>query len=161
MAHVKKCWARAHIEIMKAIPPLNILCISFLPKKLTYFHIVRWNKDICNSSTLEFQLLQAFLYCKKRLKRVWWFIYKNYILKNTWKSIVDAWPWSKWKTVVIRPSFDHSPWWCSRTCGACWRPLSMIAHVVCAVHAEFRVLSLSMEEGRSIFRGVAGILAKF
>ena len=26
-------------------------------------------------------------YIKKRLKRVWWFIYENYFLKNTCKTI--------------------------------------------------------------------------
>ena len=34
-----------------------------------------------------FKLLQAFLSCKKLLKKVWWFMYENYFLKNTWKTI--------------------------------------------------------------------------
>ena len=87
MAHAKKCWARAHVEIMKDIPPLNISYINFLPKKLTYFHIMRWSKNICSGSNLKFQLFQTLLSCKKWLKRVWWFMYENYFLKNTWKTI--------------------------------------------------------------------------
>ena len=88
MAHAKKCWVGAYVEIMKVIPPLNISYIIFLPKKLTYFHIVRWSKDICSSRNLKFQLLQAFLSCKKRLKKVWWFMYKNYFLKSTWRTTI-------------------------------------------------------------------------
>ena len=28
-------------------------------------------------------IIASFLSCKKRLKRVWWFMYENYFLKNT------------------------------------------------------------------------------
>ena len=66
--------------------PLNISYISFLPKKLTYFHIMSWSTDICNSSNLKFQLLQAFLCCNKWLKWVWWFMYENYFLKKYMKN---------------------------------------------------------------------------
>ena len=32
-------------------------------------------------------IIASFLFCKKRLKRVWWFMYKKYFLKNTLKTI--------------------------------------------------------------------------
>ena len=70
-------------------------------------------------------------------------------------NAVDAQPRSEnRRQAFIRPPIVAT---LSHTSGPLEAPLDGCA----VVHAELRVLSLSMEECRSTFGGVAGILAKF